>query len=673
LVDGRDADDPACDILEFRARNAIDGARAHREAHERRWHIELLEAARHRVFAADGADAQVELRHQGTQHCTGRLAPALGHIVQLLEVLLQAQVHRGSLEAGGHELGDAFNDRQVGAAELVLFHQVGVEAPGHAACRGGLADDGELRHERLVRGELAPAAEREHHRSRADGGVEALGKAAVAGHVQVGDERGELLFERAALPAGVILLAFQDMHVHMLGRAVAGEEFAAQVDDGVAVPHHLHAAGIGDLRDGCGLEVLLRGKRDERIDVLGGQRHRHALLAFRDGKLGAIKAIVLLGNAVEVDPQAVGQLADAHRNAAGAEVVAALDHAAGGATAEESLNLALNRRIAFLHLGAAFLDARGGMLLRAARCAADAVTAGTAAEQHDDIAGSRLFATHMIGGRRAQHRADFHALGHVTGMVKLADLRGCQANLVAVAGIAARRRRDDLALRQLAGQRVGDGDGRIAGACHAHGLIYITAAGKRVADGAAHAGGRAAERLDLGGMIVRLVLEQEQPILVGSVHVDLHLHGAGVHLFRFVEVFHLAVRLQVFRADGAHVHQADGLPVAAKLLTDGQVLVECLLHDLVVDFDVVEYGAERGMTAVVRPIRVDDFDFGNRGIALLADEILLAELQVGKIHRKAAVLQEGGEAGFVKVDEALEYLDRRRLGIFGLERLDFVE
>ena len=63
---------------------------------------------------------------------------------------------------------------------------------------------------------------------------------------------------------------------------------------------------------------------------------------------------------------------------------------------------------------------------------------------------------------------------------------------------------------------------------HTHGLIDVAAAGQRVADGAADAGGRAAEGLDLGGVVVGLVLEQEQPVLVLAVHVALDLDGAGV-------------------------------------------------------------------------------------------------------------------------------------------------
>ena len=122
--------------------------------------------------------------------------------------------------------------------------------------------------------------------------------------------------------------------------------------------------------------------------------------------------------------------------------------------------------------------------------------------------GAGRLATHVVGRRRAHHRADLHALGGVAGMVQLVHLAGCQADLVAVGRVARRRRGHQLALRQLARQRLAHGHERVGRAGHAHGLVDVAAPGKRVADSAAHAGGRAAERLDLGGMVVRLVLEQ---------------------------------------------------------------------------------------------------------------------------------------------------------------------
>ena len=296
-------------------------------------------------------------------------------------------------------------------------------------------------------------------------------------------------------------------------------------------------------------------KLDEAIHVLGRKSHRHALLTFGDGQLGAVEAFVFLGHAIKIDLEAVGQLADSDRNAARAEIVAALDHAAGLGVAEEALDLALNWGVALLHLRAARFDGLEVVRLGRARCAADAVAAGASAEQDDHVFWSRGFTANVRGGRCTHHRADLHALRGIAGVVKLVHLTRCQADLVAVGRKACCCRGDELALRQLAGKRFGHGDQRIGRARYAHRLVNVAAARKRVADRAAHAGCRAAEGLDLRGVIMRFVLEEVEPILLFAVHIYLHLYSAGIDLLGFIEVREDALALEPFRADRAHVHE----------------------------------------------------------------------------------------------------------------------
>ena len=171
--------------------------------------------------------------------------------------------------------------------------------------------------------------------------------------------------------------------------------------------------------------------------------------------------------------QAVSQLAHRHRNAAGAEVVAALDEPACVLAAEQALELALHGGVALLHLGAALLQALGALGLGRARGAADAVATGAAAEQDDDVAVTGLLATHVVGRGGAHHGTDLHALGDIAGVVELVHLAGGQADLVAVARVARRRGGDELALGQLAGQRVGHRHERVGRPGHAHGLVDV--------------------------------------------------------------------------------------------------------------------------------------------------------------------------------------------------------
>ena len=73
------------------------------------------------------------------------------------------------------------------------------------------------------------------------------------------------------------------------------------------------------------------------------------------------------------------------------------------------------------------------------------------------------------------------------------------------------------------------------------------------------AGRRAAEGLDLRGVIVRLVLEKEQPVLRLAVDIHFDLDGAGVDLLRFVELFEHPALFQHFCGERADVHQIDRL------------------------------------------------------------------------------------------------------------------
>ncbi len=126
--------------------------------------------------------------------------------------------------------------------------------------------------------------------------------------------------------------------------------------------------------------------------------------------------------------------------------------------------------------------------------------------------------------------------------------------------------------------------------------------------------------------------------------------------------------LEPLGADGAHVHEADRLGIAAKLVAGLEVLVKGGLDHLVVNLDVLELGAEGSVAAVVRPIGVDDANLGDGGVALLAGEVLLAELDIGEVHGQAALGDEAGKSGLVKLGEAGEGLDVFRDGDFHLER-----
>ena len=123
-------------------------------------------------------------------------------------------------------------------------------------------------------------------------------------------------------------------------------------------------------------------------------------------------------------------------------------------------------------------------------------------------------------------------------------MAGGKADLVAVGGIARGGGGGQFALGQLARQRLVHGGTGVAAAGDAHGLVDIGPAGERVADGAADAGGRAAEGLDLGGVVVGLVLEHEQPVLLLAVYIHGNVDRAGVDLLALIQVGQFAALFQ---------------------------------------------------------------------------------------------------------------------------------
>ena len=537
-----------------------------------------------------------------------------------------------------------------------------MEAVAHTADGGGFAlGHGELGHHGLDGGHLVAAAKGHEHRARADGGVKALAQALLAADVQIPGHVPELFGEGFARERHRGHLRVRDQRAGMLFRAVGVQELTADVHDGVALPRHPEPRLLRDLGHHGGFEVFRVGIADEGVGVLRRDHHRHALLALGDGQLRAVQPLILAGHAVQVDVQAVGQLADGHAHAARAKVVAALDQPRHLALAEEALELAFHDGVTLLHLSAAGFQALHLVHLGAARRAAAAVAAGTPAQKDNHIAGRGLLTAHVALRGRAHYRADLQTLGRVAGVVHLVHQPGRQADLVAIGAIPCGSSGHELALGELARHGLGHGHQRVRRAGHAHGLIDVRTARQRVADGAADAGGRAAEGFNLGGVVVRLVFEHEQPRFLAARYVHVDLDGAGVDFLAFVQIGKLSLRLERLGADGGHVHEVHGLgpALAARVhrLPQRQIALEGGFHRGLFDLHVVQRGQEGRVAAMIAPVGVDHANLGNGGIALLAPEIRLAEGQVVAVHGQAVLLHKGGNFLAVQRVEALQRLD----------------
>ena len=106
-------------------------------------------------------------------------------------------------------------------------------------------------------------------------------------------------------------------------------------------------------RDDCRFQILCLSDLEESLLVGCCDDNSHSFLGFADGKFRAVQAFVLLRHDVQVDVQAVSQLADGNGNTARTEVIAPLDHAGCFAVAEQSLKFPLFRSVTLLHFCAA--------------------------------------------------------------------------------------------------------------------------------------------------------------------------------------------------------------------------------------------------------------------------------------------------------------------------------
>ena len=165
----------------------------------------------------------------------------------------------------------------------------------------------------------------------------------------------------------------------MLGYAVSIKEGARQINDFFTAPVHYQTWIIGNFCHNCSFQIFFIGVFDKRIQVFGFDNDGHTFLGFRDSQFCTVQAFVFFRNFIKVDDQSVGQLADSDRNAAGAEIVAAFDHCRNSRVTEQTLDLALGRRISLLYFCAAGKQRVYCMFFRRTGSTATAVTAGTAA------------------------------------------------------------------------------------------------------------------------------------------------------------------------------------------------------------------------------------------------------------------------------------------------------
>ena len=518
-----------------------------------------------------------------------------------------------------------------------------MHAVGHAADRVRYSVSyGQFSHHGLDGGHLILAAEGHQHRSGTNGSVKPLTKSLLGADVQAAQHIPQLFAQGAAAEGNLLHAVLFHHHTGVLLRTVGIQKCPGKVHNGGALPGHPQARLLRYHGNHRGFQIFLFRSGKESVHILRGQHHRHPLLGLGNGQLRAVQTVVLLGHLVQVDEQPVRQFANGHRHAACTKVIAPLNQPGYAAVTEEPLELPLRGGIALLHLGTAGFNGFQLVGLGGAGSTAAAVPASTSAQQHNLVPGHGGFPAHVLFRGCAYHGTDFQPLGRIARVIHFIHQPGSKADLIAVGGIACRRRGHQLPLGQLAGHGVRHGYQRIRCTGDPHGLIHIGAAAEGIPNGTANAGGSTAERLDFRGMVVGLVLEHEEPGFFLPVHVHRDFDGAGVDLLAQVNVGGLSRLLQVLAPHGGNVHQVHGLlPIPVDFLPGSKIPTESLLHCRLADVRFINGGQEGGVPAVIRPVGVDHADLRQGGITVLTGKVIPAESQIIIVHGQAVLADEG--------------------------------
>ncbi len=171
-------------------------------------------------------------------------------------------------------------------------------------------------------------------------------------------------------------------------------------------------------------------------------------------------------------------------------------------------------------------------------------------------------------------------------------------------------------------------------------------------------------------MVVRLVLEHQQPLLGLPVHIDIYEYAAGVVLLADLQVVQQAFLPEILGTDRGHIHQIEAFLLAAGLGTHLQVevqsAVDVLLDEGLLHIDALQLGREGGVAAVVAPVGVQNPQFGLVGVAAFLGEVLHHLGEVVGIHRQTHLPAICSQIFSLHIPESLE--DRNRLDgrVFGV-------
>ena len=498
------------------------------------------------------------------------------------------------------------------------------------------------------RGDLSFATKGHHYSTTADGAIETFGHTFLAANVQTSQVAKPSSFQVSSFCnfsrnfiKYVFCFSIFNYDAGVLSYAVSVEECTRQVNNFVASPvHNKTRVSRYFCNNGC-FQVFLVSKFNEGIFISSFNYYCHTFLRFGDSKFSAVQTFIFFRNFIQVNYETVGQFANRYRYTACTEVVAAFNHCSNFRIAEQALDFAFSRRIAFLNFCTAAHQRVYSMFFRRTGCTAAAVTTSLTTQKYYDIAGSRTFTTNCATGSSTNYSANFHTFSNEFFIVVFLYVTGSKTNLVTVGAIACSSTNGDFALGQFAFNSFRNRNAGVSSASYAHCLIYIGTTGQRVTNRTTQASSCTTERFDFSRMVVSFVFEHYKPFFGVAINFDGNNDGACIDFFGFVQVSKLAFFTQFFHTDYCDIHQGYRAfsIFTVNAIASCHVFIISFLYRFGVnagyDFYIFNLSHEGGVTAVVRPVGVKYANFSNGRFAVFFIKVFLAPEQIFNAHCQA--------------------------------------
>ena len=639
--------------LEFGRNDIFDAVYSYCEGYQGRRYIDIFEGTTHRVLTADCSDFQTFLCHECTQQSCQRFAPASAVFAQFFEVFLEGQVNFFEICTSSDQFCNRFYNCQICTVVRALFCNEGVIAPCHqGACCGIFLFYGYFIYHRLDGCFLVFTAERHQNCARTDCGVETFRQTSLRADVQILCQFHVACFEIS----GNFFCEFfrrSGSHIDVFFRTIGIQECTGQMYDLFAVPCHFQCRFFCYSGNHCCFQVFLECQFFESFYVICSNHNCHSFLRFGNSQFCAVQTIIFLRYCIQVDFQTICQFTDGNGNTACTKVVTTFDEFGGLGISEQSLQFSFFGSVTLLYFCAAAFQRFYCMGFGGACRTAAAVTACFAAQQDYDITVFRTFSAYVFRRSRCDNCTDFHSLRNITGVIQFINLTCSQTDLVTVRAVACCCSLYDGSLRQFAGNCFGYGFQRVSCTCYTHRSVNIGTTAQRVTDGTAHACSRTAEGFDFCRMVVCFIFEQQQPFLCFAFYINVDFYCTSVDFFGFIQTIQFAFFFQEFRCDCTNIHQVDGF-CSADGFSCSQIFVIRILQQFIFEFDAVDGCVECCMTAVIRPVCIDHFDFCDGRISVFAQEVVLAYFDVVQIHCQTHVFHKFIQTSFVQFDEAFQ-------------------